>query len=96
LTKAPATQARDYAALNIAWAGAVVGLLRVSDGAAPSGSELPVLGLASFAAAKGEALEAKRNKKMPKGDRTKKTRRPTREKQNSPKAKKAEKKKEKE
>jgi hypothetical protein len=39
------------------WSGAVAGLLRASDGAAPSGGELPVLGLASFAAAKALSKE---------------------------------------
>ncbi|MEA2124208.1 MAG: hypothetical protein QOI80_990 [Solirubrobacteraceae bacterium] len=57
MTKAPPTQARDYAALNITWAGAVVGLLQVSDGEAPHGSELPVLGLAAFSLAKALSKE---------------------------------------
>jgi len=54
--KAP-TQARDYAALNLAWGGAVAGLLRGSDGAAPPPGELPVLGLAAFSLSKALTKE---------------------------------------
>jgi len=54
--KAP-THARDYAALNIAWGGAVAGLLRASDGSAPPVGELPVLGLATFSLAKALSKE---------------------------------------
>ena len=51
------TQARDYAALNLAWAAAVAGLLNTNDGEAPEPGELPVLGLAAFAAAKALSKE---------------------------------------
>lgn len=51
------TGARDYLALNIAWGGAVAGLLRGSSGTAPPGAELPVLGLAAFTLSKAVAKE---------------------------------------
>ncbi len=54
--KAP-THARDYAALNVAWGGAVAGLLRGTNGPAPPRSELPVLGLAAFSLSKALTKE---------------------------------------
>jgi hypothetical protein len=51
------TQTRDYAALNLAWAAAVAGLLSANDGEAPGPGELPVLGLATFTAAKALSKE---------------------------------------
>jgi hypothetical protein len=55
--EAPSARARDYAALNIAWAGAAAGLLRATREDAPGGRELPALGLASFALAKALSKE---------------------------------------
>lgn len=55
------TRARDYALLNIAWAGALTALLRTTarDGGrpAPSPGELPVLGAATFALTKALSKE---------------------------------------
>jgi hypothetical protein len=53
----PPTQARDYAALNLAWVAAVAGLLSANDGEAPGPGELPVLGLATFTVAKALSKE---------------------------------------
>jgi hypothetical protein len=54
------TVPRDYALLNVVWAGAVAGLLattRARGRDAPPNTELPVLGLASFALTKALAKE---------------------------------------
>lgn len=54
------TQARDYAALNVAWAAALTTILRATarEGKeAPPATELPVLGLATFALAKALSKE---------------------------------------
>lgn len=55
------TRARDYAVLNVAWAGALAALLRATarDGGrpAPSPGELPVLGAATFALTKALSKE---------------------------------------
>jgi hypothetical protein len=51
------TSPRDYAALNLTWAAAVLGLLHANEGEAPGPGELPVLGLATFAAAKALSKE---------------------------------------
>ena len=54
------TEPRDYAALNLVWGGLAAALLAGTrrDGAqAPPGSELPVLGLASFSLSKALAKE---------------------------------------
>ena len=57
MTTPPPTQPRDYAALNLTWAGAVVALVSATEGDAPGVAELPVLGLATFAAAKALSKE---------------------------------------
>ena len=56
LSESP-TQATDYAAINLVWAGLLGGLLATSDDDAPPASELPVLGLASFALSKAITKE---------------------------------------
>ena len=60
LSQTPASP-RDYALLNIVWAGALTALLRATarDGGrhAPSPGELPVLGVATFAVTKALSKE---------------------------------------
>jgi len=54
------TRPHDYAAVNVVWAGLLTALLRATrDGGkdGPSPSELPVLGLATFAVTKALAKE---------------------------------------
>jgi hypothetical protein len=52
------TEASDYAAINAVWAGLLGGVLLSSrEAEAPSGAELPVLSLATFALSKAIAKE---------------------------------------
>ena len=56
LSQSP-TQASDYAAINLVWAGLLGGLLASTRDEAPPMTELPVLGLASFSLSKAIAKE---------------------------------------
>ena len=51
------TNALDYAAINAAWAALLAGVLASGRSDAPPASELPVLGLATFALSKALAKE---------------------------------------
>ena len=51
------TEPVDYAAINAVWASLLAGLLCSTRNDAPSASELPVLGMASFALSKAIAKE---------------------------------------
>ena len=56
VTETP-TEPVDYAAINAVWASALAGLLVASREEAPTGSELPIFGLAAFALTKAIAKE---------------------------------------
>jgi hypothetical protein len=51
------TEPVDYAALNAVWSAALAGVLVTTRGEAPRSAELPVLGLAAFAATKALSKE---------------------------------------
>src|SRR3712207_626139 len=53
----PPTEPIDYAALNAVWATLAAGVLLATRGDAPPHSELPVIGLATFALTKALAKE---------------------------------------
>lgn len=56
----PRTQPRDYGTVNVVWSAVVAGLLaatRSRDREAPPATELPVLGLATFALTKAVSKE---------------------------------------
>jgi Protein of unknown function (DUF1360) len=56
VTETP-TEAVDYAAINVVWAGLATGVLLATRDDAPPAHELPVLGLATFALTKALAKE---------------------------------------